>query len=121
MSDQDFKSFEEFWPYYMGEHSQPATRTLHAVGTAVSTGLVLAAIADRNWKLLPLALLPGYGAAWIGHFLIEKNKPATLEHPVWSLIADYKMLAMMIRGEMDEELVRLKKAETEMHELAAND
>src|SRR5262245_22916871 len=110
MSNQDFKSFDEFWPFYVGEHSEPTNRTLHAVGTAVSTGLVLAAIADRKWKLLPLALIPGYGAAWIGHFLIEKNKPATFEHPVWSLMADYKMLAMMIKGEMDDEILRLENA-----------
>lgn len=33
----------------------------------------------------------GYGFAWIGHFFVEKNKPATFIYPSYSLICDYKM------------------------------
>ena len=43
-----------------------------------------------QWWLFPLALIPGYGAAWIGHFFIEKNKPATFQYPLWSLWATTK-------------------------------
>jgi hypothetical protein len=107
MAQQQFNSFGEFWPRYVAEHSKPATRTLHALGTTASMGCALLLIARGRWKLLPLALLPGYGAAWISHFLIEKNKPATFEHPLWSFIGDYKMLAKMLAGEMDAEVKRL--------------
>ena len=51
-----------------------------------------------------MGLIPGYGGAWIGHFFIEKNKPATFEYPLWSFIGDYKMVAMMLAGRMDKEV-----------------
>ena len=106
MSTQRFNSFEEFWPYYVAEHSQPATRALHALGTTAATACLIACIAERKWKLIPLAFLPGYGAAWLAHFFIEKNKPATFDYPLWSFLADYKMVALMAAGKMDEEVER---------------
>lgn len=106
MAEREFNSFEEFWPHYVREHSQPATRKLHAVGTTAGMALALALIASRKWKYLPLALVPGYGAAWLSHFLIEKNKPATFDHPLWSLMGDYKMLGKMLNNTMDQEVER---------------
>ena len=110
MSEQRFNSFEEFWPYYVAEHSQPATRALHAVGTTAALACMTACIAKRKWSLLPLALVPGYGAAWFAHFFIEKNKPATFDYPLWSFIADYKMVGLMLAGKMDEEVERVLSA-----------
>ncbi len=107
MPPEQFKSFDEFWPHYVQEHSQPATRTIHAIGTTAGMALAAALIAKRKWKLLPLALVPGYGAAWLSHFLIEKNKPATFDHPLWSFMGDYKMLCLMMEGRMDAEVERV--------------
>ena len=107
MAEEDFKSFEEFWPHYVAEHSRTGTRALHAVGTLVGTGLLVALAARGKWKMLPLALLPGYGAAWIGHFLVERNRPATFRHPLWSFVGDYKMLGFVLTGRMQEEIARL--------------
>ena len=119
---QRFNSFEEFWPHYVAEHSQPATRTLHALGTTAGVACALSLIAQRKWKLLPVALIPGYGAAWLAHFLIEKNKPATFDHPLWSLRGDYKMIGMMLSGEMDAEVERvLQTRENERGKLEAAD
>ena len=100
MNEQRFKSFEEFWPYYVSEHSQPRTRVLHLIGTTLAIGCLVFFIVVGNWWLFPLALIPGYGAAWIGHFFIEKNKPATFQYPLWSFIGDYK-IALMLAGKMD--------------------
>ena len=61
------------------------------------------------WWLFPLALIPGYGAAWIGHFFIEKNKPATFQYPLWSFMGDYKMIWLMLTGRMDGEVKRVTK------------
>jgi hypothetical protein len=107
MSEQEMKSFEDFWPHYLAEHSRPATRRLHAIGTTVGVACAAMFIARRRWKWLPLALIPGYGAAWASHFLIEKNRPATFEHPLWSFRGDYKMIGLMLSGRMDVELKRL--------------
>ncbi|HEX8174011.1 MAG TPA: DUF962 domain-containing protein [Pyrinomonadaceae bacterium] len=101
------KSFEEFWPHYVAEHSQPATRTLHAIGTGVGLACAVALAARGKWKWLPVAFVPGYGAAWLSHFLIERNKPATFEHPLWSFMGDYKMIGLMLTGRMYQEIDRL--------------
>ena len=101
---EDFKSFAEFWPHYVSEHSRPATRSLHALGTLTGTALVVALAALGKWYLLPLALVPGYGAAWAAHFFVEHNRPATFRHPLWSFLADYKMVALMLTGRMGEEV-----------------
>lgn len=111
MPHQEIKSFAEFWPHYVAEHSQPATRTLHAVGTGVSTACVAVLVARRQWRWLPLAFVPGYAAAWVGHFFVEHNKPASFKHPLWSFVADYKMVGLMLAGRMDKEVARLKRAD----------
>lgn len=108
MPDQEMKSFEEFWPFYVREHSRRGTRALHAAGTAAATALAVGLLATGRWRWLPVALVPGYAAAWLGHFLVEHNRPATFKHPLWSLVGDYKMFALMLAGRMDEEVARAK-------------
>ena len=98
MSEQRYKSFSEFWPFYIAEHSRTGTRWLHLIGTISGIGWVVYFIATGRWWLFPLGLVPGYGCAWLAHFLIEKNRPATFKYPVWSFIGDYKMIALMLTG-----------------------
>jgi hypothetical protein len=107
MPPRQYKSFSEFWPHYVGEHSHPHTRLLHLVGTTVALGCLVYLIAAGKWWLFPLCLIPGYGAAWIGHFFIEKNKPATFQYPLWSFMGDYKMIWLMLTGRMGAELERV--------------
>ena len=109
MPIRKFKTFAEFWPYYLAEHSKPATRALHALGTTVSILLLGALISMGSWWWLPLVLVPGYGAAWISHFFIEKNRPATFTYPLWSFRGDYKMIGLMIAGKLDAEIERLQQ------------
>ena len=109
MSEQRYKSFSEFWPFYMAEHSLPATRWLHLIGTTAGVILVLYFIASGRWWLFFLGLIPGYGCAWLAHFLIQKNKPATFKYPLWSFMGDYKMIALMLSGKMRSEISRLSK------------
>jgi len=102
-----FRSFEEFWPYYLREHGKPGTRRLHFVGTLLALLCLIAAIALRRPLLLLTAPLIGYGLAWIGHFGIEGNRPATFKHPLWSARGDLRMFGLMLTGRIERELRRL--------------
>jgi len=99
-----FASFEEFWPYYLGEHANPTNRALHATGTMIAAAVLLASLFAMKPWYAPLGLLPGYALAWIGHYVIEKNRPATFSHPLWSFRGDLKMVAMIVTGQLDKEL-----------------
>lgn len=104
--------FAEFWPEYVRAHSEPTTRGLHLVGTLLGWGILAAAIVTRHWWWIALALVVPYALAWIGHFFVEHNKPATFEHPLWSWWADQKMVGMMIVGRMGEEVRKAGKRAT---------
>lgn len=101
-----FESFEEFWPFYVGQHRRPWTRRLHFAGTAGGAVILLAAILLRRPALTAAAPIFAYGLAWYSHFAIEKNRPATFSHPLWSLRGDFRMFARMIAGRMDDEIAR---------------
>src|ERR1043165_1791803 len=93
---RQYQSFADFWPHYLGEHSKRATRVLHCAGSIAAIALLVVLVAIGKWWLFPLALVPGYGMAWIGHFFVEKNQPATFTYPLWSFMGDWKMLALML-------------------------
>jgi hypothetical protein len=100
MTQRRFKSFSEFWPYYLNEHGRPATRLLHYLGSLTGIAVIVALVAMGKWWLFPLAFVPGYAMAWIGHFFVEKNRPATFTYPLWSFMGDWKMLALMLAGKL---------------------
>jgi len=103
MSDR-FESFEEFWPHYVHEHADPRNRKLHFVGTTGVLAIAATAAIMRRPKLLLAAPLAGYGCAWVGHFFVEKNRPATFTHPLWSLRGDFVMYFKMLTGQMETEV-----------------
>lgn len=113
--NERYQSFKEFWPYYLSEHKLITCRALHYVGTIASATLLIYFIVTQQWALLPLVLIAGYGPAWIGHFFIEKNRPATFTYPWWSFMGDYKMCYMAIKGELRGELSRLFGAGSQTH------
>ena len=104
MANQRIQSFEEFWPFYVREHSAAACRALHFVGSSLALVIVAAAVARGNYWLLLAAPVAGYGFAWVAHFFIEKNKPASFKYPLWSFVADWKMWAMILIGRMGAEV-----------------
>ena len=107
MAEERVPSFARFWPYYVGEHRHPVCRALHFVGTNSGITVLVSGIALGKPLLLPLAFVCGYGLAWVGHFFVEHNRPATFKYPLWSFAADFKMLGLMFAGKMGDEVTRL--------------
>ena len=97
MSEQ-FSSFGEFYPFYLSQHSDRTCRRLHFVGTGLVIGVLAWVIASGTWAGLLLLPVVGYGFAWVGHFGFEKNKPATLKYPIYSLMGDFVMFRDMLTG-----------------------
>jgi len=103
-------SFESFWPEYVRAHGQPGTRAIHLAGTLAGWVLLILAVALRHWWWILAALVISYALAWMSHFFVEHNRPATFEHPLWSWWADQKMVALMLSGKMGEEVRRCAAA-----------
>jgi len=99
-----YGSFEEFWPFYLREHSRRATRLLHVAGTSLVLLLALAAAATGKWWLVAAIPFVGYGFAWASHFAVERNRPATFSYPLWSLRADFRMWRLWLTGRLGDEL-----------------
>jgi hypothetical protein len=103
---QSSPDYDSFWLVYLAAHRRPATRAIHMTGTAASILLVLAALAFRNVWFLATAVVAGYGFAWLSHGIVERNRPATFRHPLWSIISDFRMLFLWLSGRLDGELAR---------------
>lgn len=106
MAERTITSFRDFWPYYLREHAKPATRALHYAGTTLVVGIALYALVTGSWLLLAALPVAGYGFAWVAHFMVEKNRPATFTYPLWSLAGDFKMWWMWLTGRLGPELDR---------------
>ena len=79
---------------------------MHAIGTISGIAVVIAAFATHHpWNAL-LGPVVAYGFAWTGHILIEGNRPATFGHPLWSFLADFRMLGLMLTGRLNSYLDR---------------
>jgi hypothetical protein len=118
--DQRIQSFEEFWPYYVGEHRTRACRVWHYLGkVAVLTCVVAAAYNSQGWLLL-LAPVLGYAASWAGHFGFERNTPAAFDYWWWSLRADFRMLRFALTGRMAREVTRLYGSPDARRSVGAN-
>jgi len=92
--------FKTFFPYYLREHAHPLCRALHYIGTTLVIALAAYAIGTAHYVYLWGLPVVGYFFALVGHFFIEKNKPATFTYPLWSLIGDFKMYFLFITGRM---------------------
>ncbi|MCS6934344.1 MAG: DUF962 domain-containing protein [Chitinophagales bacterium] len=103
-NEQRYTKFWDFYPYYLTEHARPANRAMHFIGTAlVIVCAVLAPVLQRYYLLLLIPLL-GYGFAWIGHFFLERNKPATFQYPLYSLGSDFVMFWHILTGQITDKV-----------------
>lgn len=97
-TSERYTSFAEFYPYYLQEHSNDTCRRLHYVGSLLVLAIVAYAIGSQQWLWLIAVPLAGYGFAWVGHFAFEKNRPATFQYPLYSLMGDWVMLKDALTG-----------------------
>ena len=91
MSSTPFKTFAEFYPFYLGEHRNLTCRRLHFVGASLALVCLVMLLLTGRLQYLLYGLLSGYVFAWVGHFFFEKNRPATFKHPFYSFIGDWAL------------------------------
>ena len=102
-----FPSYEEFFEFYLRQHSDAGNRYMHSIGMLLAlTVAVTAFVTHHSWYAL-LSVPVGYGFSFAGHFLIEKNKPATFGHPFWSFLSDFRMLGLMLSGGLKSRLAKI--------------
>ncbi len=99
-----FSTFGDFWPYYLRQHASQDSRNLHFFGTAAALSFLGGLIFHGDYRWLFAALAIAYASAWLGHFIFEKNRPATFSHPIWSLRGDFRMFRLWLLGRLDTEL-----------------
>jgi len=109
MAGERIASYTAFWPFYLGQHSRPATRSWHLVGTGLAIVLLVAGLVALDWRLLLGALVCGYAFAWMSHALIERNRPATFRYPLWSFYSDLRMLGLWLSGRLAGEVARHRR------------
>lgn len=96
---KEYASFAEFYPFYLSEHANRTCRELHFVGSTLALFFIGTTLLTANLWWLLAALVSGYGFAWIGHFVFEKNRPATFKHPLYSFMGDWVMYWQMLTGQ----------------------
>src|SRR5690554_1572098 len=99
-----FKSFAEFYPYYLAEHADRRCRAMHYIGSTFVVLILAYVIYSQQWWWLIAVPVVGYGFAWLGHFGFEHNKPATFKYPAYLLLGDWVMYGQFLLS-----LVGIKK------------
>ena len=95
-----FARFADFYPFYLSEHSNRTNRRLHFIGTTLGIAALLHALSTLNFWWLLAGVVIGYAFAWVGHFFVEKNRPATFTHPLYSFMGDWAMWKDILTGKI---------------------
>lgn len=94
------RDYSEFYRFYLTEHRNINSRRLHSLGSAIGLYCIYKTVKQRKPKYLAYGLVAGYACAWVGHFIFEKNKPASFKQPLYSFISDWRMLSDIVRGRL---------------------
>ncbi len=100
MNEERYRSFGDFYPFYLSEHSNKVSRRLHFSGTSIAVALLITAAITQRWWLIAVALVQGYAFAWVGHYFFEHNKPATFRYPAFSLMGDWRLWWEILTGKL---------------------
>lgn len=103
-TEKTYTTFWSFYPYYLTEHARPINRYLHFVGTGLVIACFIALLlTGKAWYFAAMPLF-GYGFAWFGHFIFEKNRPATFKYPLYSLGSDFVMFWHILTGQINQKV-----------------
>jgi hypothetical protein len=94
-----YRTFRDFYPFYLSEHVNVVSRRLHVIGTSIVVLCLFASVWFLDWRWLLAIPFIGYGFAWVGHFFFEKNRPATFVYPGFSLMGDFRLWWETVTGE----------------------
>ncbi|WP_394388245.1 Mpo1-like protein [Shewanella woodyi] len=94
--NREYTTFKAFYPFYLSQHQNTTCRVLHYIGSFLVLVILIETVISQNWIQLALLPLVGYGFAWVGHFVFEKNRPATFQYPLYSLLGDWVMFTQGI-------------------------
>jgi hypothetical protein len=98
--ESKYRTFADFYHFYLAEHSDAFCRRLHFAGSALVLVILAYALVTQRWLALLALPIVGYGFAWIGHFVFEKNRPATFKYPLYSLMGDWVMFKDILTGKV---------------------
>jgi hypothetical protein len=98
--NKQFTTFDEFYPFYLSQHSNIFCRLFHFIGTSVGISCFILSLFTAQPLLILGGIILGYIFSWIGHLFFEKNKPATFHYPIYSLMGDFKMFREMLFGKI---------------------
>ena len=96
----EYNTFEEFYPFYLSQHSNLTCRRLHVIGSTLAIlQLIRCLLVGFTLIQFLLIFVIGYGFAWVGHYVFEKNRPATFKYPLFSLQGDIRLLYETYTGQ----------------------
>ena len=97
---KDTLAKQSFYDFYLEEHQNMACRRLHFAGSSFGLLGLAKSVKTRSPKPLLKGIAAGYACAWVGHFLFEKNKPASFKFPLKSFVSDFRMYTDVLRGRL---------------------
>ena len=89
-------AFMKFWRRYLRDHARYGTRVLHFVGNCFAVVALVLGVVMLDPVIPIVGVLIGYVFAWIGHVLVEHNRPSMAAHPLWSFICDVRMFRLSV-------------------------
>jgi len=75
-------------------------RKVEARRRAIPELLIIGTLWAVGHPVIYVGIFVAYLCAWVGHFLIEHNRPATFSYPLWSLAGDFRMYGQMLMGRL---------------------
>ncbi|MFZ6874678.1 Mpo1-like protein [Undibacterium sp. Di27W] len=97
---EKYNDFSAFYVFYLSEHGNKTCRQLHFLGSSLVILCMATFIFTGQLAYLLAAPICGYGFAWLGHFVFEKNRPASFKQPLFSFMGDWVMYWQLLSGKI---------------------